>query len=139
MRSHAPDYVRLREGEPIRRPELTAALSAADASSSLTLVSYYCPFVSAVPTHSPPHATASADRLLLRTGPDAAPIRQQRLRTRHTDDQTPTKISGCLRTLTGAEQFCAIRSYLSTAAKHCIHVFQALTTLAEGRAWSPTT
>ncbi len=26
------------------------------------------------------------------------------------------KVSGCLRTLTGAEQFCAIRSYLATAA-----------------------
>jgi hypothetical protein len=28
------------------------------------------------------------------------------------------KVSGCLRTLTGAQQFCAIRSYLATAAKH---------------------
>ena len=28
------------------------------------------------------------------------------------------KVSGCLRSLTGARQFCAIRSYLATAAKH---------------------
>lgn len=48
------------------------------------------------------------------------------------------KVSGCLRTLTGAEQFCAIRSYLVTAAKHGIHFLDALTTLAEGRPWLPT-
>jgi transposase len=47
------------------------------------------------------------------------------------------KVSGCLRTLTGAEQFCAIRSYLATAAKHRINFFDALVTLAEGRAWIP--
>jgi transposase len=47
------------------------------------------------------------------------------------------KISGCLRTLTGAEQFCAIRSYLSTAAKngHCF--FDALVMLTEGHPWIP--
>ena len=49
------------------------------------------------------------------------------------------KVSGCLRTLTGAQQFCAIRSYLATAAKHGIHFFEALTTLAEGRPWLPET
>jgi transposase len=49
------------------------------------------------------------------------------------------KVSGCLRTLTGAQQFCAIRSYLATAAKHGVHFFQALVTLAEGRPWMPTT
>lgn len=47
------------------------------------------------------------------------------------------KISGCLRTITGAEQFCAIRSYLATAAKHDIGFFRALATLAEGHAWMP--
>jgi transposase len=47
------------------------------------------------------------------------------------------KISGCLRTLTGAKQFCAIRSYLSTAAKHAKQVFEALAMLAEGRPWLP--
>jgi transposase len=42
------------------------------------------------------------------------------------------KVSGCLRTLTGARQFCAIRSYLSTAAKHGLSFFDALVMLAEG-------
>jgi transposase len=49
------------------------------------------------------------------------------------------KVSGCLRTLTGAKQFCAIRSYLSTAAKHGRHFFDTLVMLAEGRPWLPTT
>jgi transposase len=49
------------------------------------------------------------------------------------------KVSGCLRTLTGAEQFCAIRSYLATAAKHGICFFQSLVQLAEGRPWMPET
>jgi transposase len=48
------------------------------------------------------------------------------------------KVSGCLRTLTGAQQFCAIRSYLSTAAKHGNHFFATLVMLAEGRPWLPT-
>lgn len=47
------------------------------------------------------------------------------------------KVSGCLRTLTGARQFCAIRSYLSTAAKHGKHFFEVLVMLTEGRPWLP--
>jgi transposase len=47
------------------------------------------------------------------------------------------KVSGCQRTLTGAKQFCAIRSYLSTAAKHGMHFFDALVMLANGRPWTP--
>jgi len=47
------------------------------------------------------------------------------------------KISGCLRTLNGAHQFCAIRSYLSTAAKHDLGFFNALVMLTEGRPWIP--
>jgi transposase len=47
------------------------------------------------------------------------------------------KISGCLRTMTGARQFCAIRSYLSTAAKHGLGIFDALVMLAEGEPWMP--
>jgi transposase len=49
------------------------------------------------------------------------------------------KVSGCLRTLTGAQQFCAIRSYLSTAAKHGKHFFEVLVMLTEGRPWLPAT
>lgn len=47
------------------------------------------------------------------------------------------KISGCLRTLTGATQFCAIRSYLSTAHKHGKHFFEVLVMLAKGHPWLP--
>ena len=47
------------------------------------------------------------------------------------------KVSGCLRTLTGARQFCAIRSYLSTAAKHGLGFFDALVMLTKGQPWIP--
>lgn len=47
------------------------------------------------------------------------------------------KISGCLRTLAGAQQFCAIRSYLSTAAKHGTNTFNALIMLTQGQPWIP--
>jgi transposase len=47
------------------------------------------------------------------------------------------KVSGCLRTLTGAQQFCAIRSYLSTAAKHGLHFFDALVILTESQPRMP--
>jgi transposase len=48
------------------------------------------------------------------------------------------KISGCLRSLTGARQFCALRSYLSTTAKHGIAMLNALTRLAAGQPWLPS-
>ncbi len=47
------------------------------------------------------------------------------------------KVSGCLRTLTGAQAFCALRSYLATARKHGTHFFDALTQLAQGQPWQP--
>ena len=47
------------------------------------------------------------------------------------------KISGCMRAMTGAETFCAIRSYLATAAKHSIGTLDALTRAAAGSAWVP--
>jgi transposase len=47
------------------------------------------------------------------------------------------KVSGCLRTLAGARQFCAIRSHLSTAAKHGQNFFDTLVMLAQGRPWMP--
>jgi transposase len=47
------------------------------------------------------------------------------------------KVSGCLRSLTGAEQFCAIRSYLATATKHGLGFFTALIALTQSRPWLP--
>ena len=49
------------------------------------------------------------------------------------------KVSGCLRSLAGAEWFCAVRSYVATAAKHGIGMFDALVYLAQGQCWMPET
>ena len=49
------------------------------------------------------------------------------------------KISGGLRTWTGAQTFCAIRSYLSTARKQGTNSLDALTRLHNGQAWLPQT
>src|SRR6266542_4172273 len=49
------------------------------------------------------------------------------------------KVSGFLRTLAGAEQFCLIRSYLATTAKHGTGLMNALTQLAHGHPWLPAT
>jgi transposase len=47
------------------------------------------------------------------------------------------KVSGCLRTLDGAQQFALIRSYLATATAHGHNTFRALTDLIIGRPWLP--
>ena len=47
------------------------------------------------------------------------------------------KISGSLRTMTGAEHFTRIRSYLATATKHGLNHLDALTAAAGGPAWRP--
>jgi hypothetical protein len=41
--------------------------------------------------------------------------------------------------MTGAENFCAVRSYLSTAAKHGIGKLDALTRAASATPWTPET
>ena len=47
------------------------------------------------------------------------------------------KISGCWRTLAGAEAFLILRSYLSTARKHGMNPLTALRQLFEGHPWLP--
>ena len=47
------------------------------------------------------------------------------------------KISGCWRTLPGAEAFCAVRSYIATARKHDIAILDALRDAFTGSPWLP--
>lgn len=49
------------------------------------------------------------------------------------------KISGCWRTITGAERFLALRAYLSTARKNQHALTDALTALATRDPWLPAT
>jgi transposase len=46
-----------------------------------------------------------------------------------------TKVSGCLRTLTGAEEYAAIRSYITTAARNGQNMLDALIQAADGHPW----
>lgn len=47
------------------------------------------------------------------------------------------KVSGCFRSLKGAQIFCRTRGYISTVKKHGINVFDALTSVFEGAALYP--
>ena len=49
------------------------------------------------------------------------------------------KVSGCMRSTAGAQNFCAIRSYLATASRHGIGWLDALTRAAAGNPWIPDT
>lgn len=49
------------------------------------------------------------------------------------------KVSGSMRTLTGAEHFAAIRSYTATAVRHGIGMLDALIQAATGNPWTPAT
>lgn len=47
------------------------------------------------------------------------------------------KVSGCFRTLAGAQRHANVRSYLSTTRKHDIPAITALTDLFNGHPWMP--
>ena len=48
------------------------------------------------------------------------------------------KVSGCLRTLSGAEEFAAIRSYTATAVRHGQNMLDVLIQAADLNPWTPT-
>jgi transposase len=50
-----------------------------------------------------------------------------------------TKVSGCLRTLSGAEEFAATRSYTATAVRHGQNMLDVLVQAADAHPWIPTT
>lgn len=47
------------------------------------------------------------------------------------------KVSGCMRSMNGADDFCAIRSYLAAATRHGIGWLEVLTQAAAGTPWIP--
>ena len=47
------------------------------------------------------------------------------------------KISGCFRSWEGAQQFCSLRTYISTIRKQGLNVWEALGSLFEGDVLMP--
>ena len=78
------------------------------------------------------------DYLLFTTDPDV-PFDNNAAEREIRMVKTRQKISGCMRTMTGADQFCAIRSYTATARKNGLNLFDALTQLTQGNPWQPQT
>jgi transposase len=48
------------------------------------------------------------------------------------------KISGCFHTVNGAQHFCRIRSYLSTAQKQSRDIFNAIVSALSGQPFIPS-
>jgi hypothetical protein len=69
-------------------------------------------------------------RVPFTSNPAAQAVRMSRLRI---------EISGCMRSTAGAEEFCAVRSYLAAAARHGIGAPGALTASFHGNPWIPQT
>ena len=51
--------------------------------------------------------------------------------------KTRVKISGCHQSETGAANWLAVRSYISSAVKHGVGAYEALRTAMTGEAWMP--
>jgi transposase len=49
------------------------------------------------------------------------------------------KVSGCMRTLTGAQEFAAIRTYTATAIRQGQNILDVLIDAADGDPWIPAT
>ena len=47
------------------------------------------------------------------------------------------KVSGCLRSVTGAEHFVSIRTVMSTARKQAVNEFEVLHDAFTGNSWIP--
>ena len=48
------------------------------------------------------------------------------------------KVSGSMRTLTGAHDFAAVRTYIATATRHGTNPYDALIAAMRGAPWTPT-
>jgi transposase len=49
------------------------------------------------------------------------------------------KLSGCMRFMTGAQIFCAVRSYLTAVSRHGISWLDVVTHAVRGQPWIPGT
>lgn len=109
------------------------AAQAADAQRDMKRLAEASLAIDATPGH------VDQDKLAAAHLRSAGAVRQQRRRTRSQDGQAADQDLRLHAVHGGAQNFCAIRSYLATAAKHGIGMPGALTRAAPGAAWAPGT
>jgi transposase len=123
-----PDAVKDREVATLRRA-VADGLAATAARSSKTEAKHHALFKRLHKRHDDYLRWVHDLRLPFDNNAAEQTIRMAKLRI---------KVSGCLRTPQGAEDFAAIRTYLATADRHGQRMLDALTQAMRGSPWLPT-
>ena len=127
---HEPDPDAVHGQQRLLRSAVVLAQSATAARATKLEREYHALFTRLISRWDDYQRCVSNPKVPWDNNPAEQTIRMPKLRT---------KVSGCLRTLTGAEEFAAIRSYTATATRQGQNMLDVLIQAADHQPWIPAT
>jgi hypothetical protein len=127
---HEPDPAAISDQQHLLRSAVVLGAEATAARASKLQRKHHALFVRLRDRRDDYQRFVADPRVPFDNNPAEQTIRMPKLRI---------KVSGCMRTLTGAEHFAAIRSYTATAVRHGTNMLDALIQAVTGNPWIPTT